>query len=265
MTMPDLQPVGDRGLFQGFGPLWRKENRTWWGGRRWLIQAILWQVVINGLLVMVLFVVPNLTPDEVAAEANPIQGFFSIGSLALAIGVIIMAQGALTTELQSGTAEWLLAKPVARPAFILAKLAAHSVGMLVILIALPGAVALLLLSLAGPVNVPAFLAGLAILALHTFFYLALTLMMGVLTRSRGAILAVPLAVLFGGELALTFATMLALGQVALVTPWPLPNVATAVASSMALPGELLLPIVATAVWSILFVAVALWRFERLEL
>lgn len=264
MNTPTLQTVADRGIFQGFGPLLRKENRTWWGGRRWVIQAILWQIVINGLLVMVLFVVPALTPAEVAGEANPIQGFFSIGSLAVAIGVIIMAQSALTTELQSGTAEWLLAKPVARSAFILAKLAAHTIGMLVVLIILPGAVALVLLSLAGPVNVPAFLAGLAVLALHTFFYLTLTLMMGVLTSSRGVILAVPLAVLFGGQLALTFASMMALQQITLLTPWPLPTVATAVASGISLPADAFTPIVATAVWSVLFIAIALWRFERLE-
>ncbi len=265
MTAPTLQRTAERGAMQGFGPLLRKELRTWWGGRRWIIQALLWQLVINGLLVMVLFVLPQVVPDDAAVDSNPLQGFFSIGSLALAIGVIIMVQDALPAELTGGTAEWLLAKPVARPAFILAKLAAHTIGMLVVLIALPGAVALLLLSAAGPVDVGAFLIGLAVLALHTFFYLTLTLMMGVVTRSRGLILAVPLGVLLGGQLILTLTAMLPVGQLLLLTPWPLPNVATALASGAELSLSLIAPVLATAVWSAVFIAVTLWRFDRLEL
>lgn len=263
MTTSSMKPAAEHGSLQGSGPLFRKEMGDWWSGRRWLVQALLWQIVINGLLIMVLFVLPSLLPDE--AAANPVEGFFSIGSFALAIGVIVTAQSAVTTELETGTAEWLLAKPVARPTFILAKLAAHTIGMLVVMIFLPGAVAMILLALAGSLTVLPFLGGLAVLALHTFFYLTLTLMMGVLVRGRGAVLAVPLVILFGGQLALIFAALVSLGSVVLLTPWPLPNAATAIASAIPLSVQLLVPIVATAVWSILFVAVALWRFERLEL
>jgi ABC-type transport system involved in multi-copper enzyme maturation permease subunit len=264
MTHYELQPLAARGALQGYGPLLQKELKSWWGGRRWIVQALLWQLVINGLLVAVLFVLPQVVPDGVA-DSNPLQGFFSIGSLALAIGVIVMAQDALTTELNSGTAEWLLAKPVARASFILAKWMAHGIGMLVVLIALPGAVALVLLALAGPVDVPAFLVGLVVLALHTFFYLSLTLMMGVLSRSRSVVLAVPLSVLLGGQLILTLLAMLPISQLLLLTPWPLASVATALASGSGLSVELILPLIATAVWSISFIVVALWRFERLEL
>jgi hypothetical protein len=137
--------------------------------------------------------------------------------------------------------------------------------MLVVLIALPGAVALVLLALAGPVDVPAFLVGLVVLALHTFFYLSLTLMMGVLSRSRSVVLAVPLSVLLGGQLILTLLAMLPISQLLLLTPWPLASVATALASGSGLSVELILPLIATAVWSISFIVVALWRFERLEL
>jgi ABC-type transport system involved in multi-copper enzyme maturation permease subunit len=253
----------------GFGPLLGKELRTWWGGRRWLFQAILWQFVINGLLLMVLFVLPNVAPaDAGMAEdpvANGLQGFFSIGSLALAVGVIMLAGDALSAEIQSGTAEWLLTKPIARSAFVLAKLAAHAVGMLVVLIALPGIVAFVLLSMAGELDAAGFAAGLAVLALHTFFYLALVLMLGALTRNRTAVIGIALAAALGGQLLFSLAAMLPVAPVALLTPWPLAAVATALAQGAALPAEMWLPVAATAAWSAVFIAVALWRFERLEL
>jgi hypothetical protein len=137
--------------------------------------------------------------------------------------------------------------------------------MLVVLIALPGAVALVLLALAGPVDVPTFLVGLVVLAVHTFFYLSLTLMMGVLSRNRSVVLAVPLGVLLGGQLILTLLATLPINQLLLLTPWPLAGVATAFASGSGLMVELLLPLIATVIWSIVFIVVALWRFERLEL
>lgn len=264
MTRSELQTSSDRGPLQGFGPLFQKELKSWWGGRRWIVQALLWQVVINGLLVAVLFILPQVLPDGVA-DSNPLQGFFSIGSLALAIGVIVMAQDAFTTELNSGTAEWVLTKPVTRTSFVLAKLGTYTLGMLVVLIFLPGVVALVLLALAGPVDIVAFVTGLGVLALHTFFYLALTLMMGILTRSRGLILAVPLGLLLGGQLIMSLVAALPIGSLLLLTPWPLASVATALASNSGPARDLLLPIVSTAIWSIAFVFVALWRFGRLEL
>ena len=253
----------------GFGPLLGKELRTWWGGRRWLFQAVLWQVVINGLLLMVLFVLPSVAPSDAGMAEDPVanglQGFFSIGSLALAIGMIMLAGDALAAEIQSGTAEWLLTKPIARHAFVLAKLAAHALGMLAVLIVLPGIVAFGLLSAAGQVNAAGYVAGLGVLALHTFFYLALVLMLGTLTRNRMAVIAIALAAALGGQMLFSLAAMLPVGAVALLTPWPLAQVATALAGGLAPPAELWLPVIATAAWSAVFIAVALWRFERLEL
>lgn len=58
--------------------------------------------------------------------------------------------------------------------------------------------------------------GIAGLALHSPFYLALTLMMGVLTDSRGKLLDVSLGVLLGGLLVASLP-----GRFAMLTPWSL--------------------------------------------
>lgn len=263
-------PLQRRTGGSGFGPLLRKELQTWWGGRRWLYQGLLWQIVINGLMLILLFLIPSvesegaaLTAEDVVIEG--IQGFFSLGSLALAIGIILLSGDALTTEIQTGTAEWLMTKPISRESFVLAKLVAHTVGMLVVLIALPSLVAYILLTVVGPANPLYFVAGVAVLALHTFFYLALTLMMGTLTTNRSLVMGVALGTLFGGQLLLNALVMLPIAPLAFVTPWILPQVAQAAAIPPGLPLEMWLPVIATAVWSALFVAIAVYRFKRMEL
>jgi ABC-2 type transport system permease protein len=259
-----LQPMSRNLGSHGFRVLLRKENRTWWGGRRWLVQALFWLFVINGLVAMVLFVIPNTLPAEGDSAFGEdllftaVQGFFSVGSVALGIGVIVLAQDAILGEKQSGTAEWLLSKPVSRAAFLLAKLVAHTLGAVVILILLQSLVAYLLLSTAGSLSPLAFLAGVGVLTVHTLFYLALTLMMGVLSENRGLILGVPLGFLLAGSLLSTFKPLL------IATPWGLGSLETAVALATDVPAILWLPLVATVGWTVAFVFVAIWRFERVE-
>ncbi len=254
----------------GFGPLLRKELQTWWGGRRWLVQGILWQLILNGLLAFFLFVIPALPVDDPALiDEDPIlsglQGFFAIGSLALAVGVILLSGDALTSEIQLGTAEWVMTKPISRRAFVLAKLAAHTIGMLVVLILLPGLVAYVLLTIAGGFSLLIFAAALAVMALHTFFYLALTLMMGTLTTNRSAVLGVALGTLLGGLVLLNVLAMSPVAFLVWVSPWILSQVTQVIAEGPPVPVAMLVPIAATAAWCALLVAIALWRFKRLEL
>ena len=62
--------------------------------------------------------------------------FFSLGGgLVIAIGVIILSQDLIIDEKQTGLAEWLLSKPVQRKAYVLAKLCASLVAVLMLLIA----------------------------------------------------------------------------------------------------------------------------------
>ena len=228
------------------------------------MQALLWLAIVNGFLAVVLFVIPRLTVAEGQAAMpgepliNGLQGFFQVGGMALTIGVIILAQDEIIGEKQSGTAEWLLSKPVARPAFLLAKLAAHGVAILVIMLGLQGVVAYALLSTMGPVDLPRYLAGLGVLGLHLLFYLTLALLAGVVAKSRGLVLAVTFGSLLGGQI------LAALQPLVLLTPWKLLDVSAAIAVGAPLLPELVSPIVATAIWCVLFVAAMLWQFERLE-
>ncbi len=47
-----------------------------------------------------------------------------------AVAVVIIMQGVLVGEKRDGTAAWVMSKPISRPAFILSKVLANSLGVL---------------------------------------------------------------------------------------------------------------------------------------
>ena len=297
MSSTSLQTLDERGWLAGFANLLRKENGAWWRTRRWLIQSLIWFCVLNGLLAMILWATPQMNTGEArqaareaialeaSAEGNeevrafqgmmqnkPTAGvfiFLMMSGLAVPIAATIAGQDVLITEKHSGTAAWVLSKPVSRPAFILTKLFANGLGFLTTTIVVQGALAYLQISLAAgaPRPVLAFAGGLGLVYLNLMFYFTLAVMLGTFFNGRGPVLGIPLALLLGYQLWLGIAP-----QLALVGPWALVlNVLTggvpisvAVALGMPLPSVALLPIIATAVWCVIFSAVALWRFQREE-
>src|SRR5690606_1253934 len=124
----------------------------------------------------------------------------------------------------------------------------------------PGAFAYGLLSLenGAPLALGSFLGGMALAAANVLFYLTLTLALGALVDNRGVVLAVPLALLLGGDLVLGLGPALAS-----VTPWVLGRFAAVVGQGDALPSAW--PLLATLVWCALLVAAGLWRFGREDL
>ncbi len=111
-----------------------------------------------------------------------------------------------------------------------------------------------------------FVGALGLIWLHLLFYLTLTLMLGTLSEGRGAVIGLPLLILFGFQMILP--VLPALGT---IMPWVLitgvPNVSGAGFVVDVLSGQALLtltPIVATAAWCVVFTIVAVWRFKREE-
>jgi ABC-2 type transport system permease protein len=261
-TNPALQAVNEPGLRRGFANLLRNENRMWWSTRKWLIHLLLWLIVLNGLILLI-----GLTEGQEANNPVPlydtlIQVFFQIGAFATAIGVVTTAQGAIVREKQLGTAAWVLSKPVARSAFVLAKFVAYAVGFVSLATLVPSAIFYgESLFLAGRVpELACFLAGVGIAVLHTLFYLALTLLLGTLFTTRGPIAGIAMGVLFAG-----FLLPNVLPQAAVLAfPWMLKDLAVGLVLGSALPAVWPIPVVATALWTALFIGVALWRFGREE-
>ena len=163
------------------------------------------------------------------ALADGVALYAVFATIVPAVGVIISMQGVLVGEKSVGTAAWVLSKPASRPAFILAKLLGSSLRVLVTMVLLPGVVAFVIFETKTAMNPVSFLAAAGIIFLSL------------------------------------------LPALRYVLPWtlsiPLNNLNEALVPNLLLgqPVDSYLPILIIAAECLLFVLVAIWRFNREEL
>jgi ABC-2 type transport system permease protein len=261
-TNPALQGVKEPGWRRGLANLLRSEMRQWLGTRKWLIHLLLWPILLNGLVLLIGLAEARDANNSVPRYETLIEVFFKVGAFATTIGVVTAAQSAIVREKQLGTAAWVVSKPVARSAFVLAKFVAYAAGLLSLTTLVPSVIFYgesLVLAGRAP-ELVGFLAGTGGAALHTLFYLALTLLLGTLFSTRGPISGIAMGVLFAGSLLPNLLPQ----SLVLASPWMLNDLAVGLALGSALPPVWPIPVVATIVWTALFIGVALWRFGREE-
>ncbi|MGE5223887.1 MAG: ABC transporter permease [Omnitrophica WOR_2 bacterium] len=278
----EFQMYGTVSWLGGFPNLLKNENRRWWGTRLWLIQFLLFLVIVNGV-VFVVYRTPveeMYGPDsENASQAEQAEmqtmkqkpeligliPYMRLAGLVMVVGVVVVTQSALISEKQSGTAAWILSKPVSRSAFVLSKVAGYGLGIFGVMCVLLGAVLYGQIWLTTGVRIPLLLyAGmLSLVFLNLLFYLTLTILLGALFNSRGAVLGIPFILLFGYMLIPGIPAWLAQ-----IMPWNLldtlayPALALTVVQGQPLPT--LTPILATIISCVLFTVLALWKFNREE-
>ncbi len=260
-----LKPISGDPRLGGFDNLLSKELGDWIKGRNWIRRVLSWVLIINGITAMILFL--SGSPAAQAEGGVPpakemaVQMVFSMMVIAGSIGMIIMAQDEIIGEKTTGTAAWVLSKPVSRRAFILAKLLANTIGVLVFVVAIPAAVGYVEAWIAGGSALPLgpYLIATLVAALGSLFYLALAILLGVLYDRRGPVLGICLGILLGGSVAMNL-----LPSLAAVLPLALQNISTALALSTPLPTLFIIEIGVTILWIIVFVLVSLLRFEKIE-
>ena len=257
----EFEMVGERGWRRGLGNLMGAGFASWWKSNTWWIITLIWTGVTAAMVGGLLFATSDTDPEEGLLVYGFVTGVIAV------VAVVIIMMNEVVGEVKSGTAAWILSKPVSRQAFILAKLVPNAVGVLACMVVIPGVVAYLLVTLAGVQVAPrGFLAAMGILGLNLMFYLTLTLMLGTLFTSQAAVIAIPLTLAFGQNLILGLSPFLAL-----ILPWTLAlpggdeHPAIAASLMQGQPPHSSIPIIVATCCCVLFVAVALWRFERQEL
>ena len=261
-----LQPVKERGWRQGFANLLSKENGEWWRTRRWWTQSLLWLLIVNGILAVGIWLVPVFDPAGAGDTMENLGIFIQLMTWFPMYAVIVITQGAVIGEKQSGTAAWIMSAPVSRSAFILAKLVTNALGFFVTIIVLQGLVAYVQLSLSdgSPLPLAPYLALLALLSLYLLFYLALTLMLGAFFGTRGSVLGIAIAMAIGSMLGIGNFFASFLPWIVVLLPEAIPGILTLLVQGKPLPDVWLIPIILMSVYSLLFVALAIWRFKREE-
>ena len=259
-----LIPSRVRGWSMGLANMLAKENTAWWRTRRWWLVCLVTLVLLNGNIWL------NARGD-IRIERNGVV-FLEMAAMVVSIVAISLGQDAILGERHSGTAAWVLSKPLRRPAFILAKLIAHALGFLATWLVLPGTLAYFQITANGlpQLSQSGWVGAVGLIYLNVFFYLTLALMLATLFNGRGPVLGITLLILFSGPIGLIDPSIQDYAPWLMeVLPWRLVmpiGVELPLAGYLAMGASLptVIPIVATALWCVLFAGVAIWRMRREE-
>lgn len=263
----EFERVAGAGWLSGFWNMLRKENSRWLKTRKWLVQSVVWLLLLNGLVTLVLALDSDVTigsPGGPPMESpSTVELFFILMGAMTPFGVLILTQSDIVGEKQSGTAEWVLSSPLSREAFVISKLVANSAWILALLILLQGVAFNVILLAFGvqPVPVVNLLGGLALNGLHVIFWIAFSLMLGTIFKGRGPVLGIPIVIMAFQDVIAEFG-IIYVPWIPLILPERLPELATFAASGNPLYSSV--PIVVASVCSIAFVVAAVWRFKREE-
>lgn len=251
------------GWSRGLNNLLRAELGRWFGTRRWWSQILIWAAIANLIPIMAAVGTQDSVGIDLAMLFNVFMG---IGA---PVGVCIIMQDAIVGEKQSGTAAWVLSKPVSRLAFLTSKLVGNGAGIATTMVLAQGAIIYLASVLLMNTVLPplGFVAGLGVHLVNLFFYVGLTLMLGAFFDHRAPVIGLPLAFLFAQQ----YLPGLYRGLIDVI-PWSLtapPNNSAQPAVTTALmtgtqPASYL-PIATTLVAALVFLTVAAWAFQRQEL
>ena len=178
----------------GLGGLLRGELSRWLGWRI-LLHTAVWTLLVTGTLWYV-------TTNVANASWRGFDLLIHIWWMVLPLGSIAIAQNALIEERQAGTLSWIVSKPVSRPAFILSKIVADSVGIIVPAVMLQAAIAWWMLPAldpeAGlPIREPELARYLVVVGIEmciVVLFVTLTVCLGTIFRSRGPVAGIALAV-----------------------------------------------------------------------
>ncbi len=263
-----LQRVREKGWMRGLGNLLQGEYSAWFKSSRWWKHILMWFSIINVMMIFMMIASAKAAED---GEAGPpillMYGIF--GGMFVAFGVMIIMQRVLVGEKRSGTAAWVLTKPVTRTAFVVSRLVVNSIAILLTAVIVPGVIlyiSLGLFSSLGWLSPVGFAAALWMVSLHTFYWIALVLMIGTLFEKSSVVIAVPMTPFFIFWMGTDILPSLIYISPLLLTFSPAPDQMNALSASF-MTGEPVfswLPLISTAVFCVIFIAVAIRRFNRQE-
>jgi ABC-2 type transport system permease protein len=259
----ELQPVPEKQMLSGFRNMLRIENSRWWNRRNILKQSLVWLASVSFIVAMPILVAPMVDDSPAMLVEEGVEIFVRVFSMVLAIGSVILLQGSLVGEKQSGTAAWILSNPISRPSYVLSKLVANTGGIMSVGIILQGAVGYLLLSYVNGAALPiaSYVTAMGLLALFTLFYISFTLMLGSFFSTRGPILGIALMFSFSQDYLGQMIESVIKGFTSI-----LPNrlFEAAMATMLGNPLPSIVPLASTLIFIVLFIGLAIWRFEKTE-
>ncbi|HET8587296.1 MAG TPA: ABC transporter permease subunit [Candidatus Limnocylindria bacterium] len=251
----------------GFVPLLGKEIREQWRTRRLLVVAIVFAIFGIGSPLLARYtpeLIRALASEELARAIPPptiadaVDQFLKNLGQTGVLAAILLAMGSVASDKERGIAALLLTKPVSRGAYLLSKLLAIGVTLLVG-VALAGAAAYGYTAwLFEPLAIGGYAAMCALLFLQLLCYATLTFLGSTLTRSALAAAGIGIAAL------VLVATVSALPEIGRYTPGGLAEPARALALGQP-TASLVQPLGASIGLVVIVFGLAWLSFRRQEL
>lgn len=256
-----LIPSVEKDWRRGLNNLMAIGMSQWWKTSTWWVQSLIWSGITIVMLLGFLMGVPEDDPFSAYLVFSLVIGLFA------PIAVVIITMDAIVGEKKSGTAAWILSKPVTPIAFILSKFLSNLIGMLVTMVIMPGTIGLLVIGLVSGSfpSIIGFYAGLLVLCLNITFFLSFSLMLGAIFDQGAAVIGIPLVFQFGQQF---FVGML--GEKAIYLPWalslPIGGVNQSVVSALmtSSPVTSWVPVIVVGALTVIFFTISVTRFAKQE-
>ncbi len=254
----NLEQILEKNWQRSFSNLLNVELGAWWKSKAWIWMTLLWVGVINGIPVLSFLGEEEFDPALLVFFYGLMNGMFP------PIAVILILQDSIVGEKKSGTASWVLSKPVSRKVFIFSKWVGNSLNIFITMALIPGIISFIEITLITGINfsyIP-FLVASFLLGMNLIFYISFTLMLGTFQNSPGAVAAIPMVFNFTQQ----FIISIPYFEYFLPTSIWLRQVGNPIVASIILGEEIFsfLPIIITGALIILFLVIAFWRFEKEE-
>ena len=263
-----FQLVNEKGWRRGLGNLLQGEYSAWFKSSRWWKHLLIWFVAVN--VMMAIMVIASIQEAKRGNQGPPLLLMYGIfGGMFVSFGVMVIMQRVLVREKQQGTAAWVLSKPVTRTAFVVSRLVVNTIAILLTAVFVPGVIVYMTLGLVSKVGWLSpfgFAAALVMVSLTTFYWITLVLMMGTLSDSSSVVLAVPITLFFIFAYGPGMVPALVHISPLMLTFSPAPDQINSLAGSFMTGAPVFswLPLISTLVSCVIFIAVAIWRFDRQE-
>jgi len=266
-ALGEFQTVREKGWRRGLGNLLQGEYSAWFKSSKWWKHLAMWFSIIN-VMMIILIIANSKIVQEGGEMPDPIFMYGIFGGMFVAFGVMVIMQRVLIGEKHAGTAAWVLSKPVTRTAFVTSRLIVNSIAILLTSVIVPGVIFYITLGLSatGWLSPLGYIVGLLMISLHTFFWIALVWMMGTLFESSAMAIGIPMALYFVLWMGSGTFPWLVYVSPLLLSFSPAPEQMNALSVSFMLgePVFSWIPLIVTAAYCVIFVAVAILRFNRQE-
>jgi ABC-2 type transport system permease protein len=226
----------------------------------WIQQLVVWALFTNGLVVLVLSMSNDIVEGIEAMLALSVAIFYGMLALFMSIFIPILLQGTIIDEKISGTAAWILSKPVSKKAYILSKLTAGILAIIAVSVVINGVIGYGVFGAFGlTLNIPGYIITLGLSSVVVIYVVSLTVMLGTFTTSRGKVLAAAVGLGVGAQIIAQYFPL-----VLFIIPYALPAIGIGFVTGASVQGfEIIL--LSACIQIVLFIAIAISAFDRTEL